>query len=501
MKLYSGEYLPPTLSEYAEYTYKEPAAKESGYQTFTEAILESISDGVFTVDGDWRITSFNRAAEKITGISRQEAIGQYCREVFRSDMCKNNCALSRTINCGRPIINQSANIINAEGDQVPISVSTALLVSGDGKVLGGAETFRDLSLVEKLRKKLEGRIQIGDLVTSSLAMQRIVDFLPQIAASRSSVLIEGETGTGKELVARAIHDLSDRADKPFIAVNCGALPDTLLESELFGYKAGAFTGANKDKLGRFALAEGGTLFLDEIGEISPALQIRFLRVLQAKMFEPLGGTQSVKTDVRVLAASNRSLADLVSHGEFRQDLFYRINVVKISIPPLRDRKEDIPLLVEHFISRFNRIQQKSIRGLSTDAMLMLMSYNFPGNVRELENIIEHAFVLCAEGEINMADLPEEFVRQEACRATGETGGHASGKREEDKACMAGMETAVRAAETQTIIEALKRNQYNRVAAARELGIHKSTLFRKIRNLAIPLPRVDGRFHVLPWHNG
>jgi len=369
-------------------------------------------------------------------------------------------------------------------------------------VLGGAETFRDLSLVVKLRKKLEGRIQIGDLVTSSLAMQRIVDFLPQIAASPSNVLIEGETGTGKELVARAIHDLSDRADKPFIALNCGALPDTLLESELFGYKAGAFTGANKDKLGRFALAEGGTLFLDEIGDISPAFQVRFLRVLQAKMYEPLGGTQSVKTDVRVLAASNRGLAELVASGEFRQDLFYRINVVKISLPPLRERKEDIPLLIEHFISRFNRTQKKTVKGLNTDAMLMLMSYDFPGNVRELENIIEHAFVLCAEGEITLADLPEALVRQEEfCSSREVLGNYAPGRSDDHKASAAGMETAVRAVEAQTIIDALKRNQYNRVAAARELGIHKSTLFRKIKNLSIPLPQVDGRFHVLPWHNG
>ncbi|MDG4474973.1 sigma 54-interacting transcriptional regulator [Desulfobacterales bacterium RS19-109] len=465
------------------------------HTALTEAVLESISDGVFTVDEHWRIISFNRAAEEITGMRRKEAIGEFCWDVFRSNMCKNDCALRQTMKTGSPIINRSASIINHMGDQVPISISTSLLRNSDGRIIGGAESFRDLSMMENLRRELEGRIQIADLITRSPAMQKIVDMLPQIAASNSTVLIEGETGTGKELLARAIHDLSPRADKPLVSINCGALPDSLLESELFGYKAGAFTGANKDKVGRFALAEGGTFFLDEIGEISQALQVRFLRVLQEKVYEPLGGTQSVKTDVRVIAATNRSLAHLVTTGEFRQDLFYRINVVKITLPPLRERKEDIPLLVHHFISRFNRRQKKSIQGLNMEALALLLGHEFLGNIRELENIIEHAFVLRETGMITPDDFPAEilFMDQDNLAVPGTAAYQNTQERPAHPNEFSGMESAVHAVEAKAIIDALKRNNFNRVAAARELGIHKSTLFRKIRALGISLPQVDGRF--------
>jgi PAS domain S-box-containing protein len=258
----------------------KPSHKRADSAAFTptEAILESISEGVFTVDLEWCITSFNRAAEEITGIRRKEAVGRLCSEVFRSSMCETECALRRTLKTGKPIIGKSGYIIDSDGKRIPISVSTAVLRDAAGRVAGGAETFRDLSEVEELRRELEGKYQVGDLTSRSALMQRVFEVLPAIAASPSTVLIIGETGTGKELVARTIHSLSPHNQGPFIAVNCGALPDTLLESELFGYKAGAFTGANKDKPGRFGLARGGTIFLDEIGEVSPALQVRLLRV-------------------------------------------------------------------------------------------------------------------------------------------------------------------------------------------------------------------------------
>jgi PAS domain S-box-containing protein len=448
---------------------------QSGSLRSTGIILESISDGVFTVDRDWRITSFNRAAEAITGISRDEAIGKPCPDVFRASMCEVDCALRHTLETGIPVINRSAFIIDAEGRRIPVSVSTALLRDEQGNVIGGAETFRDLSLVEELRRELQGRFQVGDLVSRSPLMRRIFDVLPQIGESESTVLIQGETGTGKELLARALHSLSRRHDKPFIAVSCGALPDTLLESELFGYKAGAFTGAARDKPGRFSLADGGTLFLDEIGEISPALQVRLLRALQERTFEPLGGTRSVRVDVRVIVATNRDLAAQVKKGAFRQDLFYRINVVRLAMPPLRKRKEDIPLLVDHFVARGNRVQGKSLPGVSPEALSFLMAHDYPGNIRELENIIEHAFVLCAEGQIELRHLPEDFIS------------HVPAKRKRGV-----MEDTVREVESQTIREALRRNGYNRLAAARELGIHKSTLFRKMKALGIPLPEEDGR---------
>ncbi len=442
----------------------------------TTIILESISDGVFTVDKNWRITSFNRAAETITGVSRDDAIGRYCSEVFRASMCEMDCALKKTLKTGSPVINQSAFLINSEGRKIPISVSTALLHDEDETILGGAETFRDLSLVEDLRKELRGRYQTGDLVSKSSSMRNIFDMLHLLAASLSTVLIQGETGTGKEVIAKAIHNQSERKDKPFIAVNCGALPDTLLESELFGYKAGAFTGANKDKPGRFELAKGGTLFLDEIGEISSALQIRLLRVLQEKTFEMLGDIKTIKTDARIIAATNQDLSAKVKEGSFRQDLFYRINVVRVDLPPLSKRKEDIPLLIDQFVSRFNKIQNKSVKGVSREVTALLMAYNYPGNIRELENIIEYAFVLCSEEFIESHHLPEEFKLE---MPISEAHGN--------------INLTLKTLEVQTIKDALKRNQYNRLLTARELGIHKSTLFRKIKALGISLPKQDGRY--------
>ncbi|MEW5722681.1 MAG: sigma 54-interacting transcriptional regulator [Thermodesulfobacteriota bacterium] len=436
----------------------------------TEAILESISDGVFTVDLQWRITSFNRAAEEITGIPRREALGRRCSEVFRSSMCEAECALRRTMKTRKPVIGQSGYIIDAEGARIPISVSTAVLREAVGKVIGGAETFRDLSEVETLRRELEGRYRAGDLVSHSPLMQRVFEVLPAIAASPSTVLILGETGTGKGLVARTIHSLSPRNQEPFLAVSCGALPDTLLESELFGYKTGAFTGAVKDKPGRFALAKKGTLFLDEIGEVSPALQVRLLRVLQERTYEPLGSTRSETTNARIIVATNKDLAELVRRGSFREDLYYRVNVVRVELPPLRRRKEDIPLLAEQFIARFNQLQQRSVQGTAAEALSLLMAHDWPGNIRELENVIERAFILCDEGLIGLAHLPEELTAH----------GHSA-------AAGADMRSARDLLEVQTIQKALERNSFNRLAAARELGIHKSTLFRKINRLGLSLP--------------
>lgn len=376
-----------------------------------EAILESISDGVFTVDDQWRITSFNRAAEAITGIPREEAMGRPCSEVLRSSMCEGDCALGRTLTDGRPVIHKTCYIIDAGGRRIPISVSTAVLRDADGRVIGGAETFRDLSDVEALRKELEGRFQVGDLVSRSPAMRQSFDLILAAADTGSTVLIQGETGTGKELAARAIHGSGPRSSEPFVAVNCAALPDTLLESELFGYKKGAFTGAGADKPGRLALAGSGTLFLDEIGDVSPAFQARLLRVMQERRYEALGGTRSEEFRARIIVATHRDLASLVASGDFREDLFYRINVLRIDLPPLRRREEDIPALVAHFVRRFNRLQEKDVQGVTPEVLSLLMSHDWPGNVRELENLVERAFVLCRRDRdhwIDVAQLPEEW---------------------------------------------------------------------------------------------
>ena len=426
-------------------------------------ILDSITEGVFTVDLDWKITSFNKAAEDISGISRQKAMGQQCKDILRADLCETDCALRRTIETGKPIINKFVHIIDAEGNRKAISITTALLKAINGKVVGGVETFRDMSLIEELRKELHHSYTFEDIISQNHQMQNLFGILPNIAETNTTVLIVGESGTGKEIFARAIHNIGPRKDKPFVAVNCGALPDTLLESELFGYKAGAFTDAKKDKPGRFALAEGGTIFLDEIGDISAALQVRLLRVLQERTYEPLGAVSSDKADVRIIAATNKNLEKQVKDEKFRDDLYYRVNVVKLSLPPLRDKKEDIPLLVDRFISRFNRLHNKNIGGVTDEVLTILLGYDYPGNIRELENIIEHCFVLCQDEIIEAKHLPTSV------RPILKTDKIESSR-----------PATIKQMEIILINQALRRNKGNKTVTAKELGIDKSTLFRKMK---------------------
>jgi len=438
-----------------------------------DIILDSIADGVFTVDLDWRITSFNAAAERITGMSRDEAVGRFCAEVFRATVCEESCVLRRTMESGEQVINEEISIVRSDGETIPVSISTALLRDAGGEIVGGVETFRDLSVIAELRRELSASRTFHDIISKDHRMFDLFDIMPDLAESESTVLIVGESGTGKELFARAVHNLSPRSSGPIVTVNCGALPDTLLEAELFGYRAGAFTDARRDKPGRFALASGGTIFLDEIGDVSPATQVKLLRVLQERVYEPLGATESVKADVRVIAATNRDLEAMVEEGTFRRDLYYRINVVRLRIPPLRERREDIPLLIDHFIGRFNRLRGRAVSGVTADAMSILMGHDYPGNVRELENIIEHAFVLCRSGMIGMRHLPDRFRRDEGAR-------HSAGA------------ASLAELEGRFLIEALKRNGWNRERTARELGMHKTTLWRKVRRLGIELPARDGR---------
>ena len=437
-------------------------------------ILDAINEGVFTVDLHRRITGFNRAAERITGVRRTEAMGRPCFEVFRADICETDCALARTLESGQPVINAAARIYTADGQRVPIRISTALLRNADGRIVGAVETFQDLTRIEQLQKELEARYSFEDLIGRSPAMQSLFEILPRVAASESTVLISGESGTGKELVARAVHNLSPRGKGPFVAINCGALPDTLLESELFGYKAGAFTDARKDKIGRFVAARGGTLFLDEIGDVSTAMQVRLLRAVQERSVEPLGAVHPTPVDVRLVAATNKDLADLVRQGRFREDLYYRIRVVELRLPPLRERREDIPLLVDHFIARLNRLQGKEVAGVSKAVLMRLMEHDYPGNVRELENILEHAFVLCQQGIIDVGHLPPELRPADPVE-TGTVG-----------------PMTLKAMERLMITEALRRHDGNRQRAAAELGIDPSTLYRKIRALKIAPTPTDGR---------
>ncbi|MBN2320540.1 MAG: sigma 54-interacting transcriptional regulator [Acidobacteria bacterium] len=433
-----------------------------------ETILDSINEGVFTVDLDWRITTFNRAAERITHVKRKEALGRQCCDVFRASICENACVLRRTMSSGKPVLNATAHIINQKGERIPIRISTALIKDESGRPIGGVETFQDLSPIEQLQKELKSRYTFEDIVGRSAPMMKLFEILPQISESSSTVLIEGASGTGKELFARAIHSLSPRKNKPFIAVNCAALPDTLLESELFGHKAGAFTDARRDKPGRFSLANGGTIFLDEIGDISPAMQVRLLRVLQERMVEPLGSVEPVKTDVRVVAATNRDLGQLVRDGVFREDLYYRIRVISLKLPGLSQRREDIPLLVDHLVAKFNRLQGKDIEGVSEEVMAQLMEYDYPGNVRELENILEQAFVLCRGQLIELHHLPAEM------RPVGTTG------------YSGGSPMSLQSMEKLLIGEALRRHKGSRSKAAHQLGINPSTLYRKLKSLKMEL---------------
>lgn len=437
--------------------------------SFFNIILDSIADGVFTINNQEEITSFNRAAEKITGFSREEAIGQNCFDIFRTNICQTNCALRLTASTGKPVIDIPVNILNKEGKEVPVSVSTAVLRDEKGEVIGAVETFKDLSVVEELKKEISKQYSLEDIIGKNHQIQAIFHILPDIAESDSTVLIQGPSGSGKELFARAIHNLSHRKDHSYIKVNCGALPDTLLESELFGYVKGAFTDAKKDKPGRFALAERGTILLDEIGDMSPALQVKLLRVLQEKEYEPLGAITPVQANVRIVTATNQELSNLVKTGRFREDLFYRLNVVKIELPPLADRREDIPLLAENFIHKFNLRRGKSIIGVSDDVMEFLMSYGFPGNIRELENIIEHAFVLCKQRIIEIKHLPP---------------GLAEGGKNEDTPGTEPLTHPLKNAEAKLIRKILKKHGGNRMATAKELGVNRSTLWRKIKKYGL-----------------
>ncbi|HDI60251.1 MAG TPA: PAS domain-containing protein [Desulfobacteraceae bacterium] len=434
-----------------------------------QSILDSISDGVLAINADMTIIFFNRAAERITKVPRSEAVGRRCFEVMRVEICESACCLKQTMFRGERCEDVPVYIVRADNKRIPIAVTTSVMLGKDGQVIGGVETFRDLSEINQLRQAFFKAHAFENIISKNNKMTELFTILPQVAESRASVLIQGDSGTGKELFARAIHNQGPRKKEPFIAINCGALPETLIESELFGYKAGAFTDARRDKPGRFALAGEGTIFLDEIGDISPAMQVRLLRVLENRTFSPLGSTKTLQMKARVITATHRDLEALVAQNAFRQDLYFRINVVKLKLPKLTDRREDIPLLVTHFIDRFNTITGKRIAGVTDAAMAALMRHHWPGNVRELENALEHAFVLCRSGMIDLPHLPEHVWP--TVQDAGTTGG-----------------LSLREHERQVVLNALVRNRWRRMATARELKIDKNTLRRKIEAYGLRPPQ-------------
>ncbi len=443
--------------------------KPDSDKAFLETILSSIADGVFSVDLDWRITSFNRAAERITGVPAEQAIGKRCSEVFHANICEMACGIRQTLETGEQVIDVPARILNSRGQSLPISLSTALLRDAEGRVLGAVETFRDLSAIEQLRREITSQYTLEDIVGKSRAFKKIFALLPDIAESDATVLIEGPSGSGKELLARAVHNLSPRRKGPYVVVNCGALPVTLFESELFGYAQGAFTDAKRDKPGRLKLAEGGTILLDEVSELPPATQVKLLRVLQEREYEPLGSVKTVRADVRVVAATNKKLVELVREEKFRDDLYFRLSVARLTIPSLRERREDIPYLVEWFVQRFNTKRGKQIAGVTPAVMEVLMRHEFPGNVRELENIIEYGFVLCHDGLIDLHHLPEE-LQPGTQQAVTESNPSSNSK--------------LKWAEADAIHSALAHSLGSVNKAAEELGISRTTLWRKMKRFGL-----------------
>ncbi len=430
----------------------------------TELILDSLGEGVFTVDKDFRIQFFNRAAERITGYKREEVIGRICKQVFRSSICPAGCPITKVLESGRNLHDMDAQICQRKGKLVHVKLNAAILRDRGEEPIGGVISFRDLSDLELLKKNLARETQFCGIVGHSKAMQEIFQLIQEIADSDATVLIQGESGTGKEMIANAIQQTSTRKDKPYVKINCSVFPPHLLASELFGHVKGAFTGAIKDRPGRFEVADGGTLFLDEVAEMPLQMQLQLLRVLQEGTFERIGESITRKVDVRVIAATNVEIEQALREGKFREDLYYRLNVIPIEVPPLRERKEDIPHLVRHFIRKFSLVSKKRIYDIADEAMDLLLQYPWPGNVRELENAIEYAFARSTEGVIQANKLPLA-VRE---------------YRSPKKAVI----PVVHSDEARSLLALLEKHQWNRTRVARELGIGRTTLWRKMRKLGL-----------------
>jgi PAS domain S-box-containing protein len=431
-----------------------------------ENIFHGVSEGIFTIDKEWNIESFNHSAERITGYSKEEVKGRKCWEVFNSNVCRNGCHMETTLKSGKRMENKELTIRNKKGNSIPIRVYSQPFVNARQKTIGGIEMFRDITEIKVLSKHLEQRYSYDNIIGNSKAMRNVYNMLEHVSQTDSTVLITGESGTGKELIARAIHLNSDHRAQPFMAVNCSAFAETLLESELFGHERGAFTGAVRTKPGRFELAQNGTLFLDEIGDISLQVQVKLLRVLETRQYERVGGTKPLSMNARIIVATNKDLAKEISEKRFRDDLFYRINVVNIHLPPLRERIEDLALLSEHFLDTFRKKFKKKITHISPEAFELLNKYYWPGNIRELENVLEHVFVLCNEETIKMDSLPDWLVKnvQEKFSQSQDTGS----------------KETIKEAEKLHIRSVLERCGSDRIMAADILGIDKSTLWRKMK---------------------
>ncbi len=438
-----------------------------------KSILKSLSEAICAVDSHGRVRCLNREAQRLTGVNTDDALGAPLENVFPADIGQLHSLIADVMKSAETIRGTRTYLVNRNGERIPVIANTAPVLDNVGAVSGVVVVLQDNRHIELLRRELRREYTFQDIVTKDDRIRRILEILPNVAESDTTILIHGPTGTGKELLARTIHSASARSDGPFVAVNCGALPDTLLESELFGYKKGAFTDAKQDKQGRFALAQGGTLLLDEIGDMSPAMQVKLLRVLQERKYEPLGGTESVKANVRIVAATNSDLQKMVDTGEFRADLYYRVNVIEFRLPPLSERPEDIPLLFEHFLEVLNAEKDRNVTRISHTAMGHLMRYSYPGNVRELRNILEHAYVLCPDEEIREDCLPHRVL-----------GFTPSSEVESSQAVAVPLHRMPSEEQHHLIEKTLRIHNGHRAKTANALGIDKSTLWRKMQKFGI-----------------
>jgi len=444
---------------------KDTEKELAEHRTRLEAIFRSVKDAIITVDPGLRVIEANKSTENICGIAVKEIGGKTFLQCL--DQCSKSCCevLSQTLEKKTTIKEYRVECSHQQRPQQLVSVTSSPLLDPEGKFMGAVLVIRDITLLRDLERELRERHQFQNIIGRSKKMQDTYRLLEDLTNLETTVLVTGESGTGKELVARALHYSGQRAFQPFVTVSCSALAESLLESELFGHVKGAFTGAIKDKQGRFQAANGGTILLDEIGDISPLIQLKLLRVLQEKVFERVGESIPQKVDVRVIACTNKDLKEKVRRGEFRQDLYYRLKVVEVSLPPLRDRLEDLPLLVDHFCHFFNERFKKNIDGISSEVLGTFMNYPWPGNVRELEHVMEHAFVLCHGGGITLEHLPSEIRDYE---------------RTERSARIPVQESRTHGPNgAQQILDALAKARWNKTKAARMLGITRQTVYRKI----------------------
>ena len=435
-------------------------------KSLTDDILDSIGEGLFTVDSNFKINYFNRAAERITGLNRRNAIGKFCKYIFKSGLCYKNCPIARVLESGENLYDVESEIKNEDGILVPIKLNAAVLRNVEDEPIGGVISFRDISDLELMKKKLAEQSDFHGVVGHSKAMHEVFQLIKEISDSDASVLIQGDSGTGKEVIANAIQETSLRKDKPFIKINCSVFSDQLLASELFGHVKGAFTGAIKDRPGRFEVANNGTLFLDEVAEMPLPMQLNLLRVLQEGTFERVGESVTRRVDVRVIAATNKDLRKALKEGTFREDLYYRLNVIPIEIPPLKQRIEDIPYLVKHFISKFSLIYKKDIQDIDDQALDLILRHDWPGNIRELENAIEYAFARTRDkNSIESCKLPPAIRQGVTCYETQ-------------------LSQLVKPDGNSNLFQLLEKHHWNKTRVAKELGIGRSTLWRKLKKIGI-----------------